>query len=753
MNVAVKRRICPLCEATCGLELEAVGREIRAIRGDAADFFSRGFVCPKGVALGQLDADPDRLRAPLIRSGNAWRSATWREAFTEIDGRLGEILSRHGRNAVGLYLGNPSVHNSALTLYLTVLRKALGTQNVFTASSVDQLPKQLVAGLLFGNGLSVPIPDIDRCRYLLVLGANPLVSNGSLLTAPDIGERLKQLRRRGGKLVVIDPCRTRTAKVADEHHFIRPGSDALLLFAIVHTLFEENLTAPGRLAPHVDGREQVRSLAAPFRPEVVEQRCGVPARVIRGIAREIAAAEGAAIHGRIGTCTQAFGTLASWLPEVIHVLTGNLDRAGGAMFTTPAHGPGNTKGKAGVGRGLRIGRWHSRVRGRPEIFGELPVACLAEEIDTPGEGRIRALLTVAGNPALSAPNGERLARALESLEFMVSLDIYRNETTRHADVILPGLSPLEVGHYDFVFSQFAVRNHARYSPPIFAPPEGQLEEWQTILKLVGGLSGMGPDAEVGAIDDGVMLALAEREVKAENSSVRGREPREILAALEPRCGPERMLDFMLRTGPYGDAFGARPEGLSLALLEATPRGIDLGPLKPRIPELLRTPSGKIELAPEAIASDVARLRDSAREAQAGMVLIGRRDSRSNNSWMHNLDALVAGKPRCTLRIHPSDAEALGLRDAELATVRSRVGSLEIPVEITDDIAPGVASIPHGWGHDSPHTQLETARAHAGVNSNRLTDDQPLDEPSGNAVLCGIPVQVAKSGAPAPDAAR
>ncbi len=744
MTVTAKRRICPLCEATCGLELEVDGREVRSIRGDASDFFSRGFVCPKGVALGQLDADPDRLRAPRIRGAGGWRNASWKEAFRVIDGRLGEIVSRHGRNAVGLYLGNPSVHNTALTLYLPVLRKALGTQNVFTASSVDQLPKQLVAGLLFGNGLSVPIPDIDRCRYLLVLGANPLVSNGSLLTAPDIGERLKRLRRRGGKLVVIDPCRTRTAKAADEHHFIRPGTDAHLLFAIVHTLFDEGLVAPGRLEPHVDGLERVRSLAEPFAPEIAAARCGVSADTIRAIAREIAAADGAAVYGRIGTCTQAFGTLASWLPEVIHVLTGNLDRAGGAMFTRPAHGPGNTKGKPGTGRGLRVGRWKSRVRGCPEIFGELPVACLAEEIDTPGDGRIRALLSVAGNPALSAPNGERLSRALESLEFMVALDIYCNETTRHADVILPGLSPLEVGHYDFVFSQFSVRNHARYSPRLFDPPEGQLEEWEILLALVGSLSGMGPDADLAGIDDGVMLALVEREVKGEGSSVRGREPREILAALAPRRGPERIADFMLRTGPYGDAFGAEPDGLSLGQLEATPRGIDLGPLAPRIPEVLRTPSGRIELAPERIARDVARLRDSADEAEGEMVLIGRRDIRSNNSWMHNLGALVSGKARCTLRIHPSDADARGLRDGALATVRSRVGSIDIPVEISEDIAPGVASIPHGWGHDSPHTRLSTARAHPGVNSNRLADEQRLDAPSGNAVLCGIPITVSEA---------
>ena len=745
MSATVKHRVCPLCEATCGLALDVTGREVRSIRGDRNDTFSRGYICPKGVALKDLDADPDRLRTPMIRSKAGWRSATWEEAFEEIDSRLNPIISRHGKNAVGLYLGNPIVHNTELTLYTPVLRKALGTQNVFSASSVDQLPKQLVVGLLFGNGLSVPIPDIDRCQYLLIIGANPVVSNGSLMTAPNMAERIKALRERGGKVVVIDPCRTKTARAADEHHFIRPGSDAYLLFAIVHTLFEENLAAPGRLEPHTLGLEQIRSLAEPFSPEVVSARCGVPAETIRAIARDFAASGAAAIHGRIGTCTQQFGTLSSWLPEVIHVLTGNLDRKGGAMFTTSAHGPGNTKNKPGVGRGLQLRRWKSRVRGCSEIFGELPSACLAEEIDTPGDDRIRAMLTIAGNPLLSTPNSARLSRAFESLEFMISLDVYLNETTRHANVILPGLSPLEIGHYDFVFSQFSVRDRARYSPPIFDPPDGRQPEWTTLLKLAGILSGMGPNADLSSIDDAVVLALIRREVKSENSNIFGRDPREILAALEPGRGPDRITDFMLRTGPYGEGFGAKPGALSLARLKENPRGVDLGPLKPRIPEVLRTPSGKIELAPELIVSDVARLLDSADDARDKMVLIGRRDIRSNNSWMHNLRPLVSGKPRCTLWMHPADAEPLGLKNSDRATVTSRVGSVELPVEITEDISPGVASIPHGWGHDSPDIPLATARAHAGINSNQLADEEHLDVPSGNAVLCGIPITVTRAG--------
>jgi anaerobic selenocysteine-containing dehydrogenase len=739
-----KLRICPLCEATCGLELDVDGREVRALRGDGADPFSAGYVCPKGIALKDLDTDADRLRAPMIRRNGAWHAVSWGEAFEEIDRNLRDVMARHGKNSVGLYMGNPTVHNTALALYAPALRVALGTHNVFSASSVDQLPKQLAVGLLFGNALSVPIPDIDRCQCLVILGANPLVSNGSLMTAPNFGERLKRLRERGGKVIVVDPCRTKTAKAADEYHAIRPGSDAYLLFAMVHTLFAENLVSPGRLGEHTVGMEEVRALAEPFTPEEVSERCGIAAEVIRTLTRTLAAANGAAVYGRIGTCTQQFGTLASWLVEVIHVLTGNLDHEGGAMFTKPAHGPANTKGAPGVGHGLRVGRWKSRVRGCPEILGELPVACLAEELETPGENQIRAMITVAGNPCLSAPNSARLARAFEGLEFMVSLDLYLNETTRHANVILPGLSPLENGHYDFVFSQFAIHNHARYSPPVFEPPEGHVSEWESLLKLVGIVSGMGPRTDTGLTDDGVMLRMVQREVKGASSVIHGRDPQEILAALEPRRGPARVTDFMLRTGPYGEGFGTRPDGLSLAALERNPRGIDLGPMCPRVPEVLRTPSGKIELAPTLIVNDVARLREGLYEAKPQMALIGRRDLRSNNSWMHNVDHLVSGKPRCTLQIHPKDAERLGLRDSSPARVSSRVGSIVIPVEISEDISPGVVSIPHGWGHDEPGTGQRIAGLHAGVNSNRLADDVPLDAPSGNSVLCGIPVTISKA---------
>src|SRR5919202_627457 len=483
---------CPLCEATCGLELTlANGDGIAAIRGDAEDVLSHGFICPKGAMLGKLHEDPDRLRTPLVRRGGELVEATWEEAFAEIERRLPPPLEQHGRDAVAVYLGNPSAHNLATLMYGRVLVKALGTRNIYSASTVDQMPKQVSAGLMFGTILSVPVPDVDRTDHLVVLGANPLHSNGSLLTAPDMRGRLRAIRRRGGKVVVVDPRRTRTAEESDEHHFIRPGTDALLLFGLVHVIFDEGLDRPGALAEHVSGMDTVRELARGFDPERVAAACGIPADEIRRMARELASARTAAVYGRIGTCTQEFGTLASWLVDVLNVVTGNLDRPGGAMFPKAAASQPNSLGTGGRGRGAALGRWHSRVRGLPETYGELPVACMPEEIETPGEGQVRALVTVAGNPAISTPNSGRLGRALEGLDFMLSLDVYLNETTRHADVILPGPTPLERPHYDLALYQLAVRNVANYSLPVFVPDPGMPQEWETMLRLTAIAAGQG----------------------------------------------------------------------------------------------------------------------------------------------------------------------------------------------------------------------------------------------------------------------
>ena len=737
--MTVAFRTCPLCEATCGLALEvdAPAHTVTKVRGDADDVFSHGFLCPKGVSIKELHDDPDRVRTPLIRQPDGtFAPASWDAAFALIAERLPAVVERGGKDAVAAYIGNPAAHSLAFLLYGKVLLKGMGTKNIFSASTVDQYPKQAASALMFGTGTTVAIPDLDRTDYLLCLGANPLASNGSLMTAPDARGRLRAIRARGGTIVVVDPRRSRTAAEADVHLAIRPGTDALLLMALLNVIFAEGLDSLGDVAEHVEGLDEARALAFDFTPDAVAAACGLDADAIRAVARAFAAAPSAVAYGRIGTTTQAFGTTASWLIDVLNVVTGNLDRAGGAMFPLPSAGLANTKGAPGRGRGVRFGRWASRVRGLGETFGELPVACLAEEIDTPGDGQVRALLTVAGNPVVSTPNSDRLAAALDELDFMVSIDIYVNETTRHADVILPSPSPLEKAHFDFVFQGFAIRNYANYSPPVLARPEGLPDEWETVLRLVGVVTGQGPDADIAAIDEFVVRAAIARETGDEHSPWHGRDADEALGELAPRVGTSRLIDLMLRTGPYG---------LTLADLEAQPHGVDLGPLQPRIPEVLRTPSGKVELAPEALVGDVARLQaalaDAADADPDAVVLIGRRHLRSNNSWMHNLPMLVRGPEQCTLQVHPDDAARLALVDGGRATVSSRVGTLTAPVEVTDAIRPGVVSLPHGWGHDRDGADMAVARAHAGVNSNVLTDEAAVEPLTGTAVLNGIPVTV------------
>jgi len=730
-------RTCPLCEATCGLQLTLRGRTVTEVRGDPDDVFSRGYICPKGAAFGELEADPDRVRTPLIKRNGSHVPATWQEAFEEIGRRLPPILEAHGRDSVGVYLGNPNVHNLAGTIYGRVLVTALGSRNLFTASTVDQMPRQVAGGLMFGTGLSIPIPDIDRTDHLLILGANPFASNGSLLTAPDIPGRLRAIRRRGGRIVVVDPRRTRTAKESDEHLFIVPGTDALFLFSIVHTLFDEGLVSPGRLLGFTNGIEQVRASAAAFPPERTAQATGIDAATTRRVARELAAAERAAVYARIGTCTQEFGTLASWLVDVVNVLTGNLDRPGGALFTKPAAGSPTTSGIPGRGKGLSIGRRHSRVRGLPEVMGELPVVCLAEEIETPGEGQIRALITVAGNPVLSTPDSGRTDAALGSLDFMVSVDIYLNETTRHADVILPGQSALTRGHYDLAFYVLACRNIANYSPPVQPLGADEVPEHEVLLRLAAIAAGQPADIDIDPLDEMVAREALRRGVTNPQSPAHEADPEEIWEAVAHRRGPERVLDILLRTGPYS---------LTLEELERNPHGVDLGPLEPRLPEVLKTPSGRIELMPEPIERDIPRLLSALDRRRDGeLVLIGRRHVRSNNSWMHNVGSLNRGSNRCTLLVHPEDATRLGLVDGGAALVGSEAGRIEATVEVCDELMPGVVSLPHGWGHAGTPGRVQSARP--GVNSNVLARTDLIDPLSGNAVLNGIPVTVAPVMAP------
>ena len=730
----VAHRICPFCEACCGLELDVQENQVVRIRGDAADVFSAGFLCPKAVGLKDLHADPDRLRTPLIKRGGRFVESTWEEAYAEIERRLPPVIAEGGPNAVATVLGNPVSHKMGLSLYFPRLARALGTRNMFSASSVDQVPKMLSVGLMFGSWLSVPVPDIERSHFLLIIGANPMVSNGSLWTVPDFRGKAKALRARGGKIVVVDPRRTETAAVADEHHFIRPGADVYFLLGIAHTLFDEGLVALGRLAPHTRGLAELAAAVRAYAPETVAARCAIGAGTMRALARTLAGTRNAAVYGRIGTCTQQFGTLCSWLIDVLNVLTGHLDEEGGSMFPKAAAFGANTRGAPGLGRGVASGRYRSRVSGAPEVVGEMPLTCLAEEIDTPGPGQVKALISVACNPVLSAPNGARLAEALDQLDFMVSLDIYLNETTRHADVILPGLSPLEEAHYDVTFTQFSHRNHARYSAPVLASAPGMPQEWESMLRIGAIAKGLGAKADIAAIDD----AALEEELKKSMGDAAG----DVMAALQPLRGAERLLELGLRSGPYGDQFGRNPAGLTLSRLKAAPSGIDLGPMGRRIPEALRTPSGKIELAPQMLLDDLARVAADMHAPVPELVIIGRRQLRSNNSWMHNLPVLAKGAYRCTALVHPLDAARLGLADGGAAHVSNGARRIEVQVELSQDMMPGVVSLPHGWGHSLPGTRMNVASERPGVNLNALLDENLRDPLSGNAVLSGIPIQMA-----------
>jgi anaerobic selenocysteine-containing dehydrogenase len=722
-------RTCPICDAVCGLRLTlGEGGQVLSVKGDPDDPFSRGYVCPKGASLGRLDEDPDRLRVPMVRTGDRWREASWEEAFEAVERGLTRVIEAHGREAVAAYFGNPTFHTMGGIFYRGPLSEALGTRNLYSASTIDQMPKHIAVGLMFANSLAISVPDLDRTDFLLVIGANPAESHGSLCAAPDFPGRLKALRERGGRLVVVDPRRTRTAELADEHLFVRPGTDVALLFGMVHTILAEGLA---NIRVPVEGLAELREMAAAFTPQAVAPVCGVPAGTIVRLARELAGSPTAAVYTRVGTCTADFATLTQWLVDVVNVLTGNLDRPGGVMFTRPATlevpwGP----------KPFVSGRWHSRVRGLPEVLGELPVATLADEISTPGEGQIRALVVIAGNLVLSAPNGPRLGRAMRDLDFMVCVDPYLNETTRLADVILPPPRMLQMPHYDLLLLMVTVRNYARFSPAILPLEPDQRSEAEILARLTLIASGKGAAADPAELDELVLAQLLGIGTQIPGSPMAGRDVAELRAELDGDSGPELMLDVLLRLGPYG---------LSLAELRAHPHGVDLGALEPRLPEVVCTDSGRVRLAPPELAGEVDRLRGRLSRPPAETVLIGRRQLRSNNSWLHNVPALVGGSNRCTLHVNPADAARLGL--GTHARVRSAVGEAVVPVEPTEAIMPGVVSLPHGWGHTGSVQRV--AALHAGVNANGLTDSATVDVLSGNAVFNGVPVTVTPAPAPAP----
>ena len=754
--------ICPLCEATCGLAVTVEDGVVTSVRGDEADVFSAGYVCPKGTLIAELHTDPARLRTPMVRdAAGELVPSTWDDAFDVIRTRLAAVVGEHGTDAIAFFLGNPNVHNLSSAFYLPALLRTIGTPQRFTASTVDQFPKQAASALMFGTGLSVAVPDVDRTDCLLVLGANPMVSNGSMMTVADFPGRLRALRARGGRLIVVDPVRTRTARAADEHLAIRPGGDAFLLAAIAQVLFDESLVDLGAAGPHLaDGSlESVRLAVAGFTPERVAPLTDVPAETTRRLARELAAADRAAVYGRMGTTTSGLaradggtlpmGTVASWLIDVVNTLIGALDRPGGVMWPLPPAGGPTTEGTPGRGRGAMIpGRRRTRVRGLPSVFGEFPAAALAEEIDTAGgEGTpIRALITVAGNPVVSVPDSDRLARALDRLDLMISLDAYITETTRFADVILPPPAPLSKRHLDVVFASLAVCNTVRYSTPVLPLGPDERDESDTLLRLTAiahAVTTGQPEPSPDDVDDLVALTVAQQAVRDEASRAHGLDLADVLAAVSRRRGIERLLDLRLRSGPYGDGFGRHPDGLTLAAVEQAPHGIDLGPLQPRLPEVLRTASGRIELAPPVLLQALAEV-DSALDGwtpSASLVLVGRRQLRSNNSWMHNLPGLTGGSNACTLQVHPDDAEARGILDGTPVRMSTPTGAIVVAAEVTDTVRPGVVCMPHGWGHVDEGTWGEVAHADPGANVNAVIGSDDVDPLSGTSVLSGIPVEV------------
>jgi anaerobic selenocysteine-containing dehydrogenase len=713
----------------CGLEIETEGDRVVRIRGDRDDVWSKGFLCPKGAALGQLHHDPDRLRAPMVRDGDEWREVSWDEAFRRCGELLHGVVAEHGIGAVTAYMGNPNVHSYSLSRYSGAVPGLGGITTIWSAGTVDQWPKNLACAQVYGGAWSIPIPDVANTDLFVVMGANPHASNGSILSHPDLLGEIDRIRERGGRTIVIDPRRTGTAERADEWVPVVPGTDAALLLAVVQVLAEEHLVDLGPLDGRVRGVDEVLAAAAPFTPESVADWCGVDAERIRGLARELAAAERAVVYGRIGLCNQEFGTLASWLVEVVNVLTGRLGVEGGALFPRPAIATiSSTARRRGP---VRTGRWHTRVRGAPEVLGQAPLSCLAEEIDTPGEGQVKALITIAGNPVLSAPDAGRLDAALPMLDAMISIDNYLNETTRHAHVILPGLSQLEQPHCDEAIWGFAVRAVGRWSPPVFEPPTDRPHEWEICLRLGAILGGLPADGvDIAALDDEQYLARAARH-GVDGTTVES----------FGLSGPDRIVDLTLRVTPFGDGYGERPDGLTLERLKDHPHGIDFGPSSLGIDEVLRTTSGDVELAHDDILDDLGRLTARMAEPHPPLLLIGRRHVRSNNSWMHNLPALMRGRDRSTLLVHPDDAADRDLVDGTRVRVVTEAGSVEAAVEISDELVRGVVSLPHGFGHALPGVRTSVASERPGPNTNVLVPGTALDVPSGNAAVNGVPVEL------------
>lgn len=713
-NKKIHHIACNLCEAICGLEIKLENGQIKSIKGDKNDPLSKGHICPKAVALQDIYNDPDRLRKPIKKTTDGWQEISWPEAYDEVTRELKRIQSKYGNNAVAVYLGNPTVHNIEALLFGPLFFRTLRTKSRYSATSVDQLPEQLVSLMMFGHSLLTPLPDLDRTVFHIIFGANPVVSNGSMMTAPGVAKRLRSIRERGGRVVVVDPRRTETARIADLHLFIRPGSDVLMLLAMLQVVFSEELETLGSVSHFTKGMDVIQEIVQDYPPEKIATYTGIEPETLKTLVRDFCKAESASCYGRIGVSTQQFGTLTQWLITVFNIVTGNLDTPGGTMFSKPAFEllTAGKPGKKGFADRL------SRVRKLPDFNGEFPVATLAEEITTPGDGQIRALVTNAGNPVLSTPNGRQLDTALEGLDYMVSVDIYLNETSRHASIILPPLAGLERPHYDVVFHALSIRNGAKFSQPVFKAGKDQRSDLQIFSELGW---------------------------RMRSSSWLDKASGWFRKVFIQRLGSQWVINKQLKQGPY-----YKSHGLDLKQLKKNPHGIDLGPMQPCLPERLFTADKTINLAPEAFVSELENVADifsvdmpALGQDGFDLQLIGRRDPRTNNSWFHNSHRMVKGKDRCLALIHPQDAESRQLSNGDLAKVSSRVGSIRIPVAISDEMKPGVISIPHGWGHQLDGIRLSIAQQHAGVNTNILTDDCFLDSLSGNAALNGVPVSVTR----------
>lgn len=739
---------CPICEVTCGLRIKVEDGAVVGIRGDEEHPATRGFICPKGTALQGLHHDPDRLRAPLVRRGGKLVETTWEDALSVLEDRLKPIITEGGPDAVAWHLGTPNTHDYGTWIYGNMSLRLAGAKQVYTSATVDHMPMMTAAGLMFGArntaSFSMAAPDVDACDLLVLVGCNPVVSNATGITAPR--GRLKAIQERGGRIIVIDPVRTATAELADQHVAVRPGGDAALLAALVNVIFDEGLDRLDRIEQHAAGADTLRTAVSPFTPEAVSGRTGVAPQAIRELAREIAAAPSAATYGRVGAMTQQFGSINVWLMWVLAAVTGNLDRRGGVLFPLPAAATHNTRGVPGRGEPFPMGRWRTRSGGHPEVLGELPLAALADEILAEGSP-IRALITMASNGARSAPDSARFEEAARHVELLVSVDPYVNETTRHADIILPPPSLLERDHYDAFYEQLSSRNHTRWVDAVLPPPAGAYSEHDILLEITAVLGGFG-SMDRGDIDDILLSALVHDIVEEPGSVLSHLDPQDVLVELGTERGPHRGLDLRLRAGPYGDHFGARPGGLTLAELKRHPHGIDLGPLQPRLPEVLRTPSGRVELAPDPLVADLARVRDGLGD-DPELVIIGRRQTRSMNTMLHNVPAMMRGRERCTLMLHPDDAAARGLLEGGRCEISSDSGTIEATVEVSDALPRGVVSLPHGWGHDGPGLRLSVAEQHPGANLNAITGPGGIDVPSGTAAFNGVPVQVrALDAAPA-----